>query len=271
MNPTSLIIVGTGIYAGHLTQESRGWIETADRVLYCVSDPATERLLMKLNPKTESLYCYYDENKPRIETYRQMTQRTLECLREGGLICAVYYGHPGLFVAPSHASIEAARAEGYPARMLPAVSSIDCLFCDLGIDPAGGLQVFEATDLVLRRRFLDSQSHIVVLQVSALGERGYSYSGWTGRNATHLKEHLLRFFEPNHEVTFYTAPQFPICEPTITKAALSGLDTPELSFYSTLYIPPAKRAPIHISSMRRLGMDDVLSQVELVPIDRGSS
>jgi maleate cis-trans isomerase len=32
--------------------------------------------------------------------------------------------------------------------MLPAVSSLDCLFCDLGVDPSTGCQIVEATDLL---------------------------------------------------------------------------------------------------------------------------
>jgi uncharacterized protein YabN with tetrapyrrole methylase and pyrophosphatase domain len=265
MNPTTLVVVGTGIYAGHLTQEARGWIEIADKVLYCISDPATERLLIRLNKNSESLYCFYEEGKPRIETYRQMTQRTLECLHEGGLVCAVYYGHPGLFVNPSHASIEAARAAGFQARMLPAVSSLDCLFCDLGVDPAGGLQVFEATDLVIRRRFVDIHSHVVVLQVSAMGERSYSYDGWIGRHSKHLKEYLLRFFDPGHQVKFYMAPQFPLCDPRISTATINDIDDPELSRKATLYIPPVEQGLLYIDSMKKLGMDDVLNQLDLVP------
>jgi hypothetical protein len=264
MSPTSLVVVGTGIYAGHLTQEARGWIEIADKVLYCVNDPATERLLLKLNKSSESLFCFYEEGKPRSETYRQMTERTLECLGEGGLVCAVYYGHPGIFVNPAHASIESARAAGFDAKMLPAVSSLDCLICDLGFDPASGLQVFEATDMVLRERFVDVRSHVVILQVSAMGERSYSFNGWTGRYVRHLKEYLLRFFAPSHQVKFYMAPQFPLCDPKVLSATINDIDDPKLATNATLYIPPLETGPIHIESMRKLGMDDLLSRLELV-------
>jgi hypothetical protein len=102
MHRGSLIIVGTGIAVGHLTVEARGWISSADKVLYCIADPATERLILSLNKNLESLYIYYGEGKPRRETYQQMVDRTLECLREEQLVCVVYYGHSGFFVNPSH-------------------------------------------------------------------------------------------------------------------------------------------------------------------------
>src|SRR4051812_45276025 len=104
--------------------EARGWICSAEKVLYCIADAASERLILKLNPNAESLYHFYGEGKERGETYQQMVDRTLECVREGKSVCAVYYGHPGIFVNPGHRAIEVARKEGFDARMLPAISSV---------------------------------------------------------------------------------------------------------------------------------------------------
>src|SRR5690606_15542218 len=124
----SLVVVGTGIRTvGQMTIEAVAWIKQADKVLYVVSDPVAELMLRELNPKAaESMTSMYAEGKPRILAYNQMIERTLECVRGGMLTCMACYGHPGVFVYPSHESIRRARAEGYPARMLPAVSSEDC-------------------------------------------------------------------------------------------------------------------------------------------------
>ena len=43
-------------------------------------------------------------------------------IRAGFRVCAVFYGHPGVFVYPSHEAIRRARAEGFAARMLPALT-----------------------------------------------------------------------------------------------------------------------------------------------------
>ena len=108
----SLIVVGTGIRTvGHLTMESVAWIKQADKVLYVVGDPTAEAMLKELNPKgAESLIPLYAEGKQRIESYNQMVERTLECLRAGMLTCMACYGHPGVFVYPSHESIRRARS-----------------------------------------------------------------------------------------------------------------------------------------------------------------
>ena len=60
----------------------------------------------------------------------------LQEVRLGKVVVGVFYGHPGIFVAPSHRAISIARAEGYEAKMLPAVSAEDSLYADLGVDPS---------------------------------------------------------------------------------------------------------------------------------------
>jgi uncharacterized protein YabN with tetrapyrrole methylase and pyrophosphatase domain len=262
-----LIVVGTGISVGHITMEARSWISSAEKVLYCVADAATERFILKLNPNAESLYVYYGEGKPRVETYRQMTERTMECVREGKTVCAVYYGHPGIFVAPSHHSIKIARQEGFSARMLPAVSALDCLFCDLGIDPSTGCQMFEATDLLLRRREIDVFSHMILWQIAATGDLAFSFNGYDGKNVPAAVEYLLRFYPPDHEVTIYEASQYPVCEPVIRTIMLNELMNHKMTGISTLYIPPIARPPLEVAMLKRLGLQHFLEGKTLVALE----
>jgi len=267
----SLIVVGTGISVGHLTLETRSWIISAEKVLYCVADAATERLILQLNPSAESLSVFYGEGKPRKETYRQMVERTLECVRLGQEVCVAYYGHAGIFVAPSHRSIALARKEGYPARMLPAVSSLDCMFCDLGIDPAIGCQMLEATDVLLRRRMIDVSSHTIIWQIAATGDLAFSLKGYDRRNVPQLAEYLLNIYPPDHEVTIYEAAQYPVCEPVILKTKLKDFKDQRLTGVSTLYIPPKTRPPVKIAMLKSLGLESILKDKKLVEWPDASS
>jgi uncharacterized protein YabN with tetrapyrrole methylase and pyrophosphatase domain len=268
----SLVVVGTGISVGHITREAELTIRSAEKVLFCVADSATERLILKLNPTAESLYVFYGEGKPRKETYQQMVDRTLECVREGQRVCVVYYGHPGIFVNPSHRSIKIARAEGYSAKMLPAVSSLDCLFSDLGFDPSSGCQMFEATDLLLRRRELDVSAHTLLWQVAATGELGFSYKGFDGKNIPTLVEYLLRLYPADHEVVIYEAAQYHVCDPVIIKSTIAELAAGQrVSGIATLYIPPLKRQPMSLSMLKRLGLGSFLDGKRLVPLETNNS
>lgn len=262
-NRGSLVVVGSGISVAHLSEETRGWIVAASRVLYCVADAPTERLIMKLNPNHESLYNFYGEDKPRSETYRQMVDRTLECVRAGENVVAVYYGHPGIFVNPGHRAISIAKAEGYEAKMLPAVSSLDCLFCDLGFDPSRGCLIYEATDLLVRRRTLDPTLHTVVWQIACVGDLGYSFAGFDGRNVQRLVDYMMTAYDGSHEVAVYEAAQFSICGPVIKWVQLKDLTTLKLSGIDTLYAPPSKRSPVFLEELSALGLERTLAEVQL--------
>ncbi len=238
----SLIVVGTGIRTvGHLTMEAVAWIKQADKVLYVVGDPIAEAMLKELNPDgAESLTVLYAEGKQRIETYNQMIERTLECVRAGMVTCMACYGHPGVFVYPSHESIRRARAEGFVARMLPGISAEDCLFADLGVDPGiTGCQSYEATDFLVNGRKIDPTSSVVLWQIGVVGDATFKKAGYDLSAMPLLVERLLSIYPPNHPMYLYEAAVFHGCEPVIRQVTAAELAYGPLSAGYTLYIPPA--------------------------------
>jgi hypothetical protein len=238
----SLIVVGTGIRTvGHLTMEAVAWIKQADKVLYVVGDPIAEAMLKELNPAgAESLTVLYAEGKQRLETYNQMIERTLDCVRAGLVTCMACYGHPGVFVYPSHESIRRARAEGYSARMLPGISAEDCLFADLGVDPGiSGCQSFEATDFLVNARRIDPTSSVVLWQIGVVGDATFKKLGYDLSAMPLLVERLLSIYPASHPMYLYEAAVFHGCEPVIRQITAPELNYGGLTAGYTLYIPPA--------------------------------
>src|SRR5207248_894254 len=113
MKKGSLVVVGTGIRTvGHLTVEAIAWMKAADKLLYLVADPIAQELVHRFNPRrAESLQRYYGENKQRLDSYNHMVKRVMSCVRRGMRTCVAFYGHPGVFVYPSHEAIRLARKE----------------------------------------------------------------------------------------------------------------------------------------------------------------
>ena len=173
-HPGSLVVVGTGIkFLAHVTQETLGWIEQADVVIHGVADPATKKWIEDLNPHAESV-CDYVVDAPRRVTYEKWIDRILECVRGGQRVCVAFFGHPGVFVYSSHEAVRRARKEGFDARMLPGISAEDCLFADLGVDPAAtGCQSFEATDFLVRPRRFDTSTALVLWQIGVVGRLAF--------------------------------------------------------------------------------------------------
>jgi hypothetical protein len=251
----SLTIVGTGIRIyGHTTQEARSHMETADKLLYLVCDPVTEYWIQKLNSTAESLQDFYQQGKHRLETYLEMVDRIMECVREGKNVCVAFYGHPGVFVLPSHEAIRRARTEGFNAKMLPGVSAEDCLFADLGIDPGRhGCQSFEATDFLLYKRRFDPYCSLILWQIGVIGD--VEYKGrfdLTGLRT--LVDTLKQSYDPSHVVYIYEASQYPICDPRIEPVEINKISDAHVTPISTLYVPPKGQAYADTDMIATLGL-----------------
>jgi uncharacterized protein YabN with tetrapyrrole methylase and pyrophosphatase domain len=227
----------------------------ASAAFYLVTDPVTLRLLEELNPAAVSLYDHYEPGLHRRESYNRMKETLLAEVRSGQAVCAAFYGHPGIFVTPSHEAVRQARAEGFVAQMLPAVSAEDCLFADLGVDPgATGCQSFSATDFLLRRRQVDPSAVLLLWQVSVVGIQHHVTESMPG-NLGVLVDYLLDWYEPSHRVTLYEASTYPLAGPSITELSLAQLPHAEPAPLATLYVPPNAARAEDPEMAARLGVE----------------
>lgn len=236
-----LTLVGTGYtMAGQVTVQALACLRQAEKLFYLVSDGSTGLWLRDLNPTAESLQDAYQVGRDRMEAYAAMTARILEPVRCGLNVCAAFYGHPGVLVLPAHDALRQARSEGHEARMLPGVSAVDCLFADLGIDPAtNGCQMYEATNFVYRQRRFDPRSPLILWQIGNVGVAVYLKSAlWGPEGLRVLQEVLLRDYPPEHEVVIYEASQLPIGPPKILRVPLRSLADSDVTGHSTLLVPP---------------------------------
>jgi hypothetical protein len=254
--PGSLIVVGTGIEAvGHVTLGARGALERADELLYLVPDPLTRAWIESLNPVCESLESLYRPNRDRALIYGAMTARILQGVRAGKRVCAAIYGHPGVFVHAGHEAIRIARVEGHRARMLPAISSEDCLFADLGVDPGlAGCQSYEATNFLMRRRKIDVSVPLILWQVGVIGVFDHS-AGQGSKGLEVLAEVLSEQYGAEHQAIVYEASLLGICEPRADRLAIGDLAAVSTSSASTLYVPPSSPAEWDSAVLTRLGID----------------
>jgi hypothetical protein len=206
-------------------------------VLYLVADPIAALRLEALNPNARSLDFLYEAGKDRHRTYEEMADAFLEPARRGYRSCAVLYGHPGVFGLPAHAAVAQARAEGIPARMIPAVSALDCLFADLGVDPGTtGMQCYEATYFVEQRPPIDVDATLVLLQVGMIGERGGDPTPAVAGRFEALVEQLGTLYGPTREAALYTASPYPGAAPSIVRFPLGEPDPPTPDLAATLCV-----------------------------------
>lgn len=156
---------------------------------------------------------------------------------DGTRVCVVLYGHPGLFASPGHEAVARVRAAGLPARMLPAISSLDCLFADLGIDPgAVGLQCYEATDFLQRQPEVDLAATLVLLQVGMIGEAGGAPTEAVLPRFQTLVGRLCDSHGADREAVLYEASPYPGTPPAAARFTLGGMTVPSPGVMATLCV-----------------------------------
>jgi len=255
----SLTVVGTGIRApAQATIETASRIASAEIVFTLVADPLTEYWIRSLNAATESLATLYEVGKPRWQTYDAIVARIVGSVRAGSRVCAVAYGHPGVFAYPLHQAIREVTAFGHAAEMLAGVSAEDCLFAELGVDPSTfGCHSFEATDFLLYRRPIDTSASLILWQIGVIGEPSVKTQRelWNRDGVAALRDKLLMHYPPQHVVIVFEAARYSAGTSTIEPVPLSALAQAPVTAISTLFIPRLSDPPYDEEMAHRLGID----------------
>lgn len=239
-----LLAVGLGISLGHLTRDCERALRDADIVFCLTNNAASLHMVQSLNPNVHNLDHCYAPGKPRMETYEEMIGLVLTSVFEGLKVCLAAYGHPGVFAYPTHQSIQRAREKGYQAAMLPGISAEDCLFADLGLDPAlHGCQSFDASDFLVSERIWDPYSTLVLWQVPVVGVKSLPVQGVVAPGHEFLFRRLIDVYGPKHKGILYEASPFPFCKPRMDELPLSEMKPDLFHSHTTLVIKPTQRAP----------------------------
>lgn len=234
-----LVVVGTGIQLGrHLSERTLSELDLAE-VVFCLADAFTLEWLMDRRPDLRPLNDYYGEDKDRRRTYREMTAAILAEVRADRHVCAVFYGHPGVFAEVPHSAVRAARAEGFEARMEPGISAEACLYADLGLDPGKrGVQSFEATQFLVFKRRIDPTALLILWQVALSGDLSCTKFDAEPERLQVLVEKLAKTYPLDTEVILYEAAQLPIEPVRADRMSLGDLASAHYKEYTTLVIPP---------------------------------
>ncbi len=257
MGDATLVVVGSGIkFLSHLTVEAKAHIVQADEVLYLVNEPAMKCWIEKTSRKATSLDLIYNEYRLRHDCYRAITNYILETLNKNIHLCVVIYGHPTIFAEPGLNAVIAARQKGYDAKIIPGISTLDCLFADLLIDPGTiGCQTFEATDFLIHTRKFDNSSHLILWQIDIIGVLENPEYHDSTHGLRYLVNYLNTDYDINHKVILYQASQYPFFKSSIKEVVLRELPDTKISPITTLYIPPAKISCYNKNVIRDLKMN----------------
>jgi uroporphyrin-III C-methyltransferase len=252
-----LVIAGCGLHPGHMTLETVSQISHADHVVVVAPNPLSVQHIRSLNASVENLGRFYGNDRTRMQTYRLMAHRMVELVEQGKNICAVFYGHPGIFVLSTHLASNLLKQAGYPVSMLPGISADACLFTDLDIDPASsGCQSYEATQFLLTRRTIDTGAALILWQIGLVGEHTLKSHSPGEKGLFAISQLLLEHYSPAHQICLYEAPTLPGFAPRKDWISLSQLASSDVQPITTLFIPAAVELDFATERLALLGLTE---------------
>ncbi len=172
--------------------------------------------LRDLNATAQTLDDLYAEGKPRHQTYREMTARILDHVRQGLGVVVVSYGHPGVFVESTPCQHSRRRARWatrreccrrfHPRRTV-------CWPISASTRATMAVRASRPLDFLAARRRFDPTAILPLY----LRSRCWACAAWRrarrccGPRLQTLTNVLTRAYPSTHRVTLYQTATLPAC------------------------------------------------------------
>ncbi|WP_256558426.1 SAM-dependent methyltransferase [Salinilacihabitans rarus] len=266
-----IYVVGTGMVGTRqLTREVELAFESSSEVYLLDHQPEImRRHLDSFDAEVTDLRELYDEGGLRENSYEAMAETVLDAAEASDEpVTLALYGHPFVFVSPSRWIVEKAPERGLCVEKRPGVSSMDCLYADLPLDPAAnGVQMYEATDLLLHEYDLEPRAPAMIWQIGIVETLRYTEADHRPERFSRIRRYLQRFYPDDHEVHLLQTATYPFTESRRLTFALSEFEamSDEINAVQTLYVPRVPEKEVVNEALA----DRVASADHLETITRG--
>ena len=240
----ALMLVGFGVDNGlQLTIEGQRAVSTAEHV-YSIGLPEVLRSLFKSSriPITE-LDDRFKEGDDYAAAYLDVADHVLKRAAIEPPVALLVPGNPMFQNTLSRFLVQTARQRDVPVQLFPSVSIVDALISDIGLDvTAGGLQVFDARQLVRRAWTINPRIPLVLLALGGLFE-GADDAVSRGDSLAALGAQLRLFYPEGHAVTLVTRAtgRGDISHSTVQLKRLAEL-APHVTLASALFVDVVREA-----------------------------
>lgn len=243
-----ITIGGLGIRAVvQVTAETEARIRRCSEVLYLDSGVGTQEFLEQRCDRVTPLYGRtYEEAENRLSAYHNMAAAVIDAALARRPVAYLTHGHPIVFCYSAFLVRDLAAVLGLSTQVLPGISAVACLMADLWLDPGTrGVQMFEATDILLRRRRLMPDVPVIIWQVGNLETRLYTTRPSRPERLYRFRDWLLQTYPSGHPITAYYAAAHPITAPHRWTFPLCDMADHADALHPgiTLYVPPCTLRP----------------------------
>jgi uncharacterized protein YabN with tetrapyrrole methylase and pyrophosphatase domain len=246
--PFDIGIVGLGIVGTHqITREAEEVIRHSKHTFVIASGYGIPEYIETLCPRITDLSYLYEPGMNRLPTYHRMAAEVVSAALAEAPVCLATYGHPWVYCYPTTLINRAAPLLGLHVEVFAGISAFDSMLVDLGTDIANsGIQMYEATDLLLRQRPIQTDVTCIIWQPTVVGDPTCPAGPYSAEQFTPLQDFLLRSYPADHQVKLVTSKTHPLTRSTVEILKLGELASvlegaPQVG---TLYIPALTQRPI---------------------------
>ncbi|MFB6252580.1 MAG: SAM-dependent methyltransferase [Halobellus sp.] len=267
VDATDVYRVGTGMVGTQqLTREAWTALEHSTAVyVQNPSDLVIEYFRDQLDGDVHSVETLYREGEARIEIYDRIADTVVEAAAGSDApIALAVYGHPSVGSSAGSLLAQKAAEREMTIETIPGVSSLGTLLVDLGIDPLDGLQLHEATNLLIHEYEIDEHVPLLLYQVGVVETRLQTSKESDLERFERLRTHLEGYYGPDHEVVFARSATQPFGEPNLRRVELGSIasvaDT--VTTLDSLYVPPVgSKPPANESLLEAVTSEDHLNRI----------
>ena len=238
-------ILGLGVVTSrHLTREAEAVLRRCSKVFTLDNGFGARRTVEELGPEVVDLNALYAEGQERRRSYQRMAAAVVAAASSEPPVAFATYGHPKIFCFPSTLIQRAAPLLGLRLMVLPGVSALDTLLIDVDYDfGTGGLQMYDASDALLRRRTLQPDVPCILWQATWVAEPRFRSDRPTADDLRALETYLLGFYPADHQLLSVFSAPHPALQSIVERHPIGDLaeSLAHGATSGTLFIPPVPR------------------------------
>ena len=203
----AICLIGSGMQIPEqLTLESLDALRQCHEIYSILSPAEQEHLPEEFSPRLKSLWPLYKPGAPRADVYASEVETILEAAARHAPVAYLTPGHPIVFDRVTQGIITAAPTRGLTYKIFPGISSLDTMLVDLQRDIAPGIQIYDATSMVVAHIEPRVDLDCLLFQIAVFGTTYVAAGYQTLPDAfALLQAHLLQFYPPEHEVIQVTS------------------------------------------------------------------
>lgn len=243
ISSADIYLLGSGVLSFlDITLYTQKILRQCKTVFFLHDMPTLERFLKEITPNPINLMpIYYVDGRNRSDIYQDIARHVIEGAEKEKPIALLMHGHPLVYSSISRLILTQCRDRGIGVEVVPAVSSLDRMFIDLGLDIAErGLQVLSAAMAVHEGIVLNPKVGCIFFQIAhATSPLAMRLCETPPEDVTPFKEYLLDFYPPEHVVYIVESAVELGFESRITPLELERLEkaAPAMNYTASLFVP----------------------------------